>query len=195
MPTTTPSSESARALALTLLAAALVGCGAPERSSLFQRSPDSARHRAAQTRLFETTDELELLSAAAAVLQDLGFQVEEAVPEVGLLRAAKERGAREYGQEITQGLVLALTGALSRQPVLMAVPLHQQIGATLVTRPAPADPSRFAVRVLFYRSIWSGEGSEEPPGRHRVEVVRDAAVYRRFFAKLAKSLFLEAQEL
>jgi hypothetical protein len=53
-----------------------------------------------QTRFFETKDEVELLSASAAVLQDLGFQVEESVRDVGFLRATKERSAREYGQDI-----------------------------------------------------------------------------------------------
>ena len=51
-----------------------------------------------QTRMFETPNERELLSASAAVLQDLGFQIEESQREVGLLRAAKERSAREYSQ-------------------------------------------------------------------------------------------------
>ena len=53
-----------------------------------------------QTRLFETANEKELLSASAAALQDLGFQVEESVRAVGFLRATKERSAREYGQYI-----------------------------------------------------------------------------------------------
>ena len=76
-----------------------------------------------QIRLFETKHELELLSASAAVLQDLGFQVEESVKEVGFLRATKERSAREYGQDLTRFFVwLATLGHL-----IMPVDLHQQI--------------------------------------------------------------------
>ncbi|MBH0194896.1 MAG: hypothetical protein HP494_04670, partial [Nitrospira sp.] len=84
-----------------VLAGQLAGCvthSQPE--ELFQLTTESAANRAMQTRMFETKDEAELLSASAAVLQDLGFQVEESVREVGFLRAAKERSAREYGQDI-----------------------------------------------------------------------------------------------
>ena len=82
----------------------------PKVEGFFQLTPQSAQYRALQTRTFETTDEKELLSASAAVLQDLGFQVEESVKEVGMLRAAKERGAREYGQEIMQSFIVLLSG-------------------------------------------------------------------------------------
>lgn len=77
-------------------------------SELFQLSPESNANRAMQTRFFETTNDKELLSASAAALQDLGFQVEESVREVGFLRAAKERSAREYGQYLNQFFVWLL---------------------------------------------------------------------------------------
>ena len=41
----------------------------------FVLTPESPKYRAAQTRFFETPDEIELLSASAAVLQDIGFQL------------------------------------------------------------------------------------------------------------------------
>ena len=80
----------------------------PKVESFFEQTPQTAKYRALQTRTFETSDEKELLSASAAVLQDLGFQVEESVKEVGMLRAAKERGAREFGQEIMQSFIFLL---------------------------------------------------------------------------------------
>ena len=52
-------------------------------AELFQLSPESNANRAMQTRFFETANDKELLSASAAALQDLGFQVEESVREVG----------------------------------------------------------------------------------------------------------------
>ena len=66
-----------------------------EPESFFEITPEGSRHKALQTRTFETSNEKELLSASAAVLQDLGFQIEESAVDVGILRAAKERGARE----------------------------------------------------------------------------------------------------
>ena len=86
--------SSTLATALVLLAVCS-GCVAPTQSEeFFQLSPQSPAHRAMQTRMFETADAKELLSASAAVLQDLGFQVEESVRDLGFLRATKERSAR-----------------------------------------------------------------------------------------------------
>lgn len=148
-----------------------------------------------QTRTFETRDEKELLSASASVLQDLGFQLEESSKEIGWLRASKERGAREYGQEISRAIVLVLS-AFGRKVVLIPVDLHQQINATLVTRRSPTDSSSFSVRILFHRTIWKGDGNDGnnriPPGEQNLEMIFDSAIYQQFFAKLAKSVFLEA---
>jgi hypothetical protein len=171
----------------------LTGCirtATPE--SFFVLTPESTKHKALQARLFETSDEKELFSASAAVLQDLGFQIEESDIGVGVLRAAKERSAREAGQEILQVLLLLLGSK-------MPVDLHQQISATLVTRPAENDASRSMVRILFYRTVWQGDGGSRdqyiPPGLTRIEVIYDKEIYRQFFAKLSKGLFLNAYQI
>jgi hypothetical protein len=44
---------------------------------------------------------------------------------------------------------------------------------------------------MFYRVVWKGEGSI-PPGEQRSEMIRDPVLYQQFFAKLSKSVFLEA---
>ena len=106
----------------------------PPVDSFFELSPQTAQNQALQTRMFETTDEKELLSASAAVLQDLGFQIEESISDVGILRAAKERGAREYGQEINQALIALISTAsiiVGGTIVMVPVDVHQQINATL----------------------------------------------------------------
>ncbi|MBH0202829.1 MAG: hypothetical protein HP496_11175 [Nitrospira sp.] len=177
----------------------LVGCIAhTQPDALFQLTPESAANRAMQSRLFETKDEAELLSASAAVLQDLGFQVEESVREVGFLRATKERSAREYGQDITRFIVFLLSTPLvflQQPPIIMPVDLHQKIAAALVARPATPDATRQEVRVVFYRVVWKGEGSSGqhgiPPGEQRMEMLRDPVMYQTFFAKLSKAVFLE----
>jgi hypothetical protein len=165
---------------------------------LFQLKPESAANRAMQSRFFETKDETELLSASAAVLQDLGFQVEESVRAVGFLRAAKERSAREYGQDIARFFIFLLSTPLvlvQQPPIVMPVDLHQKIAAVLVTRPATLDATRQEVRVVFYRVVWKGEGSSGqtgiPPGEQRMEMLRDPVMYQTFFAKLSKAVFLE----
>ena len=70
-----------RPLVATLAAAALAACATSPSTTpaeLFVLAEDSAANKAMQTRRFETRDSDELLSASAAVLQDLGFQVTEA---------------------------------------------------------------------------------------------------------------------
>jgi hypothetical protein len=181
-------------------ASQLAGCVThTEPDAFFQLTPESAINRAMQTRQFETKDEKELLSASAAVLQDLGFQVEESVREVGFLRATKERSAREYGQDISRFFVWLLTLvplALGHQPPIMTpVDLHQQIAAALVARPINREATRQEIRIMFYRVVWKGEGTSGNqqilPGEQRMEMLRDPVIYQQFFAKLSKAVFLE----
>ncbi len=174
----------------------LAGCVAhTEPSELFQLTAESPMHRAMQTRLFETPNEKELLSASAAVLQDLGFQVEESVREVGFLRATKERSAREYGQYIQRALFLILSLGRASIPV----DLHQKIAAGLITRPLNQDATRQEVRIVFYRVVWKGDGQSDqqyiPPGQQSMEMIRDPEIYQQFFAKLSKAVFLEAHSI
>ena len=192
-------------LFLTIVGGLLSGCvqgPMPKVETFFEVTPQTAQYRALQTRMFETSNEKELLSASAAVLQDLGFQVEESAKEVGMLRAAKERSAREYGQEIAQGFafLLSLVGAVFGGPItIIPVDVHQQINATLVTRRSETDASRFSVRILFHRSLWKGDGSvgdhQIPPGEQSLEMIVDGKIYQQFFAKLSKSVFLEAHKI
>jgi hypothetical protein len=185
------------------LASQLTGCVTPtEPHTLFQLTTESAGNRAMQTRQFETKDENELLSASAAVLQDLGFQVEESVREVGFLRATKERSAREHGQDISRFFVFLFTIPLilvQQPPLLTPIDLHQKIAAALVTRPINPESTRHEVRIVFYRVVWKGEGSsgnqQIPPGVQRMEMLRDPVIYQQFFAKLSKAVFLEGFRL
>jgi len=178
----------------------LVGCVSvpPSAENFFVQTPETAKNRALQTRMFETSNEKELLSASAAVLQDLGFQLEECIPDVGVLRAAKERSAREYRQEIYRAFIFCV-GLVGQKTVIIPVDLHQQISASLVTRQSLTDTSRFSVRVSFYRTIWKGSGNSGdqviPPGEYRLEMIYDEHIYQQFFAKLSKSIFLEAHKI
>ncbi len=200
-------SQNPKAIALCIslaYATFLLGCvQAIQPEVFFQLTPESLRNRALQTRIFETTNEKELLSASAAVLQDLGFQIEESEVEMGVLRATKERSAREFWQEFWQVAILIVSSAGlvagANTIYLMPVDLHQQIGATLATRPLDGDDSRYSVRISFHRTLWKGDGQSGnlyiPPGASRMEMISDGKIYQQFFAKLSKGLFLEAHEI
>ena len=204
MPTTTRSSRpsprrrrGSALLALSALTLALLGaaCESTPPQQFFLLAPESPAHKGAQTRFFETKDAKELLSASAAVLQDLGFHVEESVRELGFLRAAKERSALESGQQLGRVFLLILSFGY----VLMPIDLQQQIAATLVARPTNAEATRHEVRIMFYRVVWMGDGMAAreyvPPGQQSMEMIRDPLIYQQFFAKLAKAVFLEAYKL
>jgi len=197
-----------RAIALLFVTVlSLFGCTTGSRTTpheLFVLAADSAANKAMQTRQFETPNSTELLSASAAVLQDLGFQVTESDRELGFLRAAKERSAREYGQEIQRSLIAFVTLALSalagrNATIIVPVDLHQQINASLIALPLQDDEKRQEVRVVFYRLVWKGDGMSGnqsiPPGQQKMEMIRDAEIYQQFFARLSKAAFLEAQKI
>lgn len=182
-----------------LLSALLSSCNTmPKPESFFQLTPSSAKYKALQSRIIDTSKEQELLSASAAVLQDLGFQIEESVIDAGMLRAVKERSAREYGQEITRGFVFILS-LLARTTIIIPVDLHQQIAATLIMHPVKNSTSRFNVRIVFHRTLWKGDGSSGnqsiPPGIQSMEMIYDPKIYQQFFAKLSKSVFLEIHQI
>lgn len=202
MPITPHNSDELGRPATTRLAALLLGLTLPvlaagcireptQPGEFFQLSPESNANRAMQTRLFDTANDRELLSASAATLQDLGFQIEESVREVGFLRAAKERSAREYGQYLNRFFVWLL----SLGHFIMPVDLHQKVAAALVTRPMNQDSTRQEVRIMFYRVLWKGEGQADrnyiPPGEQKMEMIRNPEIYQQFFAKLSKAVFLE----
>jgi hypothetical protein len=199
-------SSNASTLCIPLLCATLLlGCvqAVIKPEDFFKLTPESLKNRALQTRIFETANEKELLSASAAVLQDLGFQIEESEVEMGILRAAKERSAREFWQEFWRVVIVILSSAGSSQggnsTQIIPVDLHQQIGATLATRPLEGDDSRYTVRIFFHRTLWKGDGQsgnqQIPPGAQRMEAIHDGKIYQQFFAKLSKGLFLEAHEI
>jgi len=80
--------------------------------------------------------------------------------------------------------------------VRITTDFHQKISAVLVARPVDRTGQRSEVRVTFYRVVWKSDGYVErtaiPPGEQRMEMIDDPFIYRQFFAKLSKSVFLEA---
>jgi hypothetical protein len=201
-------SRSGTAWLVVLLVFSLIcggGCRGPKTTplDLFVLAPESAANKAMQTRQFETPNSDELLSASAAVLQDLGFQITESARDLGFLRAAKERSAREYGQEIRRLIIAFLTalGSSGGQSsmILTPVDLHQQINASMIAQPVQDDDKRQVVRVVFYRLVWKGDGMSGNqvilPGEQKMQMIRDAEIYQYFFARLSKAVFLEAHKI
>jgi len=151
-------------------------------------SKENLKNRQIQTRRFDT-DEKTLLSASAAVLQDLGFNINESETDLGLIACSKQRDATTASQVVGAILIAALTGAA------MPVDKEQLIRASLITRPIHIDETdkskcQTAVRITFQRVVTNTQGQIT-----RREGINEAEIYQEFFDKLSQSVFLEAHDI
>ncbi len=166
----------------------LASCAQQIPKEALQLSPESLQNRQIQTRRFDT-DEKTLLSASAAVLQDLGFTIDESETDLGVIACSKTREAISAGQIAGAVVIAVLTGAVT------PVDKSQLIRASLVTYPITIDESdkskcRTAVRVTFQRIVRNTENRVT-----RRECINDPEIYKEFFEKLSQSVFLEAHEI
>ncbi|EPY02354.1 hypothetical protein K678_06285 [Magnetospirillum fulvum MGU-K5] len=180
-----------RALFLAMMVLTLGGCQSDDlqqQKSALTLAPESMAQRQMQTRRFDTKDESAILSATSAVLQDLGFTIEEVATRSGLIVGSKDRDAIESQQMAGQVFIAALITALGGR----ADPewdLLQKIRVSIVTRPA-SDKAAVVVRVTFQRIVWNNKRQVS-----RVEAIADPVIYQRFFDKLSESVFLEAHQI
>lgn len=235
---------------------ALGGCASHATMSkeMLTLTPESMQMRQLQTKRFDTGDEKMVLQASASVLQDLGFQLDESTPDLGIVVGSKRRDATNAGQVAMAVFVAALGGGA------MPIDDHQTIRVSLVTAPmprakeAPAAPTRLTpeaisatcarlsarlrqqydeelarllppadaanagayltslatktlaedlnqrmknkdlgatrVRVTFQRVVVNTQGQVS-----RMEALAQPEMYREFYEKLSKSVFLEANDI
>lgn len=171
--------------AIALLAASVLlasGCQQTIPKEALQLSSESLQQRQMQTRRFDSGDEKKLLQASAAVLQDLGFSLDESETELGVIVGSKDRDAMETGQVVGAIFVAAIFGTR------VAVSKNQKIRASLVTR--PIDKGKITVRITFQRLIWNTDNILS-----KIEGLNDPVMYQEFFEKLSQSIFLTANEI
>ncbi|MFQ5958645.1 MAG: hypothetical protein ACE5LF_04680 [Alphaproteobacteria bacterium] len=170
----------AAAIALPLLAG---GCATKIPDDALKLTEESLELRQLQTRRFDTGDEGMLLSAIAAVLQDLGFTLDESEPDIGVVVASKDRDAVEAGQ-VALAIFVALLGSS------MPIDKHQKMRASVVTWPLGDESRETAVRVTFQRLVWNDRGV-----LWKRQTLDDPQAYQEFFARLSKAIFLEAHSI
>jgi len=147
-------------------------------------TPETQVNRQLQTRVFETSDEAKVLAASSAVLQDLGFLIDESEQQLGLLVGSKMRSAINPA-EVTVMYILAIMAR--SDPVYSE---RQLMRICLVTTPSMGEPPSTSVRVTFQRIVYSNQGLGI-----KFETLGTPEIYEEFFARLSKSLFLEGKEL
>ncbi len=165
----------------------IIGC-ATVPPHVFLVTPEMLAQRQLETRRYDGVKETDLLSACANVLQDLGFQLENSEPKLGVITVTKQRDATNTGEIITSFILTMLSGA----PVPYSK--DQSIRVALVVRPVIDSNGNSMldnhyVRVTFQRKVRRSDHSIY------VETLRDPQLYEGFYEKLSKSVFIEAQKI
>lgn len=169
-----------------LLILGLSGCiTIPENT--FVVTPELLKQRQLETRRYEGIKEVDLISASANVLQDLGFNLENSETKLGVITASKQRDATDAGEVVAAVFVALLGGGA------MAISKDQTIRVALVVRPitegAKTLIDKHFVRVTFQRVVRRTDNSVF------MQTLSDSKLYEGFFEKLSKSVFLEAQKI
>ena len=173
---------AATGVIVIFLSFSLIACRHRIPKDALALSPESLRDRQLQTRIFETNDEKMLLTASAAVLQDLGYTIEESEISCGVIVISRDRDVTNPGQVVGSIVLGVCLGA----PVPWDK--RQRVEASLVTK--PIDGQRIAVRVTFQHVVWNNQNQVS-----KCEQINDPQIYQEFFAKLSKSIFLTAHEI
>lgn len=180
-----------QSIALLLLALSLAACGSTPQSAL-RMSESSLSTRQVQTREFTGLDDGAILLASVAVLQDMGYAIDEIEVELGILSASKRADATNkfeaFGMLTADAMQCVFTLMLAcNRKLYEDIDDVQDIRLTVIAglqQPGGEIP----VRVTMQRIIWDKGGrlSEQ-------ETITDATVYEAFFAKLSKAVFLERE--
>jgi len=191
-------------LSIFLFAVALlVGCvpQKPHEDEPQQAGPavaDAQAIRRTQSRIFDTSDEKMVLSAAAETLQELGFIMGENRPEVGLVTCSKsipfsnaQKEAHNLGTTLGWTLaIFAVSNTITvvpNAPGTVALDKEQKIRASVSSSHMGENGERITVRLIVQRMV-----TNDKNGTTTAETIADPQLYQTFFDKLAQSLSLEA---
>ncbi|MCX7182626.1 MAG: hypothetical protein NTY92_01520 [Nitrosospira sp.] len=184
---TTKQSSKVRGLSALLIPLLLVGCVTIP-PNIFVATPQLLQQRQLETRRYDGITEVDLITAGANVLQDLGFNLENSETKLGVITASKQRDAT-HGGEIAAAIFFAvLTG------VVMPTSKDQTIRVALVIRSVTDSngsemTDKYFVRATFQRVVRRTDNSISS------ETLNDPQLYQDFFEKVSKSVFLEAQKI
>ena len=175
-------------LSLPVLAALiLTGCMRGDPRDSFVLTPEHLQNREMRTRMYEGISEVDILSASAAVLQDLGFTIDESETKLGLIVGSKDADATDLGQEAWWLVKALLTYGWTA--ITDETDDYQRFRASVVIRPtSTASAENHYVSVTFQRTVWDTD--DKVSKRETLEVPE---IYQDFFDRLSQSVFLEGQ--
>lgn len=174
-----------------MLILAITGCVTPIPPNILRAQANIVEKRQLEMRSYDAIDEEKIISASAAVLQDLGFTLDESETKLGLVVGSKERDAKEKSQVFWATLATAFSsnqyGGYTNYYDM--IDHTQKIQACVVTKPSLAE-KKMTVRVTFQRVVWNKLGQI-----NRIESIADPQLYQGFFEKLSKAVFLEEHKV
>jgi hypothetical protein len=152
------------------------------RDQIWMSEESQVALRAVQSRVFDTTDRIHILSAVVATLQDLGFMIEVLDEDLGIV-SGKRFDANE-GEDWADPSYHTYdddTPLLFTKTYLTWGPFYHRtdlVRATVTVRKRNESQSVVRASAQFY-----------------LRAVEDPEPYRRFFQALEQALFLDAQSL
>lgn len=165
----------------------LAGCMSGDPRDNFELTPEHLQNREMRTRMFEGISEVDILSACAGVLQDLGFTIDESESKLGVVVGSKRADATEIGQEALWLVSAILTYGITA--LTEETDDYQLFRASVVVRPASTSKTEnHYVSVTFQRTVWDTD--DKVSKRETLEVPE---IHQDFFNRLSQSVFLEAQ--
>lgn len=155
-------------IALLTLVLILGACGAKQ-NQILQTEGSQVKLRSIQSRVFDTTDRLSLLTTIIATLQDLGFVIDDASETLGTVSGTK----RSYRTD---------SGCLGP----MRIPY--QLRMTVSVRPRGDTQMIVRANAQYDQMTLAYD-------QHGTQTIENPEPYQQFFAALSKALFLEAQQV
>ena len=161
-------------------------------SNAFRIPESSLSTRQMQTREYAELDDDTILSASVAVLQDMGYVIDEVEVELGVLSASKRANATNkleaFGTMTVDAMQCVFTLMLAcNGKRYQGIDDVQDIRLTLIAGSRQLG-SDVPVRITIQRIIWDKAGRLS-----QQETITDPSVYDSMFAKLSKAVFLEKE--
>ncbi len=176
-------------ISVIFLCLGIVGCASIP-TGFLKPNEGYLQKRELQMRQYDTTNESQIVTAVAGVLQDLGFTLDDSETDVGFVAASKRSDAVSKGQiagAVLLDMLAAVGGSYSNNAA--RCDKFQLIKASVITKPS-LEGKKMVVRVTFQRIVWNMSNQI-----NRTETINEPAMYQKFYDSLSKAIFLEAQKI
>ncbi len=131
-----------------------------------------------QTRKYDVQDDLVVLKAVANALQDEGFIIDEAEPDLGIITASKEVDIENTGAKLVAIFFAGVHGRWAKNNII-----ESSVNVS-------GHGEQTKVRVIFQVKSMNNKGEVM-----KVLQIEDETYYQNFFAKVDKSIFIEKEDI